>query len=427
MGLGAAALALFLSVDHGRAAAQIRMAIPEPGGAGLPVAVSPLARGGAGPGRGIGERFAELLGRDLAVSGYFRMLDSRAYIEGPQGYTLEEIDFRNWSVLGALVLVKGAFSVDGDRLILEARLFDVAQRKMLGGRRYRGRPEDWRRMAHRFADQILFDLTGERGPFDSRIAFVSRRAGRAKDIYVMDLSGDEVSRVTPGATLNLFPSWRPDGRALLFFSFMRGGPHPYTLEIGGGGAPRRVAGSPSFGGAWSPSGRTLAVSLERHGDSDLFLVSPEGKMLRQLTRHPGIDVSPAWSPQGSEIAFCSSRSGRPQIYVMSVHSGRARRLTFRGTYNTSPAWSPKGNEIAYTGRVPGGFAVFTISTRGGEPKQLAFGEDPSWSPDGRYLVFSSTRRGRASLYVMTREGRSIRRLTGGLGDDTNPVWSDWLD
>ncbi len=405
--------------------AQIRLTIPEPGGTGLPIAVSPLAPLGARQEEGLGERFAEVVRRDLALSGYFKVLDSEAYIEGPAGFTPEEIQFHNWSVLGAVALVKGAFSLEEDRLVLEARLFDVVQRKQLGGRRYRGKVEDWRRMAHRFADQILEYLTGERGPFESKIAFVARRQGRAKEVYVMDLSGEELVRVTYNRTLNLFPAWQPGAKGLLFFSYQEGGPYPYYKGLFSSTENRLLAGV-SFDGEWSPDGRFLALSLEQNGNSDLFLVSPEGRVLRRLTDHPDIDVSPSWSPDGRSLAFCSSRSGSPQIYILGLENDRVRRLTFTGSYNTSPAWSPKGKEVAYTGRVGGRFAIFTIEVEGGEPRQLAFGEDPSWSPDGRYLVFSAARGEGAHLYIVTRDGRHIAQLTHGRGNDTNPSWSTWL-
>lgn len=408
------------------ATAQIRLEIPEPGGAGLPIAVSPLASLDSGRGEKPGEEFAEVVARDLDISGYFKVLDRDAYIEGPAGLTLEEINFRNWSVIGALALVKGTFSVNGDGLTVEARLFDVAQGKQLGGRRYRGGVHDLRRMAHRFADQVLYYLTGEQGPFDSKIAFVSTRSGRAKEVYVTDLTGDEVMQITENRTINLSPAWGPGARSLLFSSYRESGPYVYRIDLFSR-ADSRLLAVTGFGGEWSPDGSTIAISLEQGGNSDIFLLSPEGQIRQRLTDHPDIDVSPTWSPDGREIAFCSDRSGSPQIYVINIESGRLRRITFSGSYNTSPAWSPKGDQLAYAGRVGGGFAIFTISAGGSELQQLAAGEDPSWSPDGRYLVFSATRWGSARLFVMTRDGRNTKQLTGDGGDDTNPMWSSWLE
>lgn len=376
---------------------------------------------GAGE-RRLGEVFADIVARDLDLSGLFKVIDRGAYIEGPAGFTLTEINFQNWSTLGALALVKGGFALSGDELTVEVLLFDVAQQKQLGGKRYRGNRTDLRRMAHRFADQIMLLLTGELGPFDSRIAFVSNRGGgRAKEIYTTDLTGADITRLTRDRTLNLGPSWNPAASALLYFSYKEGGPYPYRIDLRSG-QEVRLSSVVGYSGRWSPDGTMIAVSLEQEGNSDLFLLSPEGRVIRRLTDHPGIDVSPAWSPDGREIAFCSSRGGNPQIYVLNVHSGRVRRLTFRGEYNTSPAWSPKGDTIAYTGRA-GGFRIMTINAEGGDPWEVAAGEDPSWSPDGRYLVFSS----RGRLRLASKDGRSNKQLTGGGGDDTSPAWSPRLE
>jgi len=407
------------------ATAQIRLKILEPGGAGLPIAISPLASLDGGEKGKLGEEFAEVVARDLDISGYFKVLDRDAYIQGPEGLTLEEINFRNWSVIGALTLVKGVFSANGDGLTVEARLFDVAQRKQLGGRRYHGSVHDLRRMAHRFADQVLYYLTNERGPFDSKIAFVSTRGGRTKEIYITDLTGDELTQITKNRTINLSPAWGPGARSLLFSSYKKGGPHPYRIDRFSR-VETRLQAMTSFGGKWSSDGSMIAISLEQGGNSDIFLLSPKGRIRQRLTDHPGIDVSPVWSPDGREIAFCSDRSGGPQIYIINVNTSRLRRVTFSGRYNTSPAWSPKGDQLAYAGRAGGGLAIFTIGVNGGEPQQLTGGENPSWSPDGRYLVFSATRWGKAHLFVMTRDGKNIKQLTSGRGDDTSPTWSSWL-
>jgi TolB protein len=402
--------------------AQIRIEVPEPGGAGLPIAVSPLVSLNGEGNQRLGELFADIVARDLDLSGLFKVIDRGAYIEGPAGLSLEEIDFRNWSLLNAVALTKGGLSLTGDELTVEARLFDVAQRRQLGGKRYRGDRKDLRQIAHRFADQIMLSITGELGPFSSKITFVSTRAGgRAKEIYVTDLTGADIIQVTRDRTLNLGPSWSPATNMLLYFSYKRGGPHPYRLDLATG-RENRLSSVVGYSGRWSPDGTMIAVSLEQEGNSDLFLLSPEGRLLQRLTEHSGIDVSPTWSPDGRQLAFCSSRSGSPQIYVVNVSNGSVRRLTFSGSYNTSPTWSPKGDRIAYTSRA-GGFRIMTIEPEGGDPQEVTAGEDASWSPDGRYLVLSY----RGRLRLASRDGRSVKQLTGGGGDDTSPAWSARLE
>lgn len=398
--------------------AQIRIEVPRPGGAGIPIAIAPLANPRSTQEAAFAETFITVLRSDLRISGLFKVINSNAYVEHPRNYKLEQIRFSDWDVLDALALVKGAFWVDGDTLTVEVRLFDVTQQKTLGGRRYQGRKEEVHRMAHRFADQIMLFLTGEKGPFDSRIAFVSKRRGnRAKEIYVTDLSGSELRKLTNEGTLNLNPSWNAAGTELFFISYKLGGPYAFRLSLTTERSSRLYP-QVSYGGRWSPGGDTLVISAESNGNSDLFLLSKDGRLIRRLTRHPAIDVSPSWSPDGRHLVFCSGRSGTPQIFIMNVDSGKIRRLTFQGRYNTDPEWSPKGDIIAYSSRA-GGFTVMSINRDGGQMKKIARGEHPSWAPDGRYLVI--TRRGR--LYVVSKDGRSSKQLTGAGGDDTSPSWS----
>lgn len=404
--------------------AQIKLEITGEGGRTIPIAVAPLRPLGGESEPRLNEEFTGVMIRDLDLSGYFQVIDPPPAEASEEGLTPESIDFQRWADLGALALVKGGVVFEGNSLVLEVRLFDVAQRKQLGGKRYRGERKDLRRMAHRFTDQILLMLTGELGPFDSRIAFVSTRgsSGRAKEIYITDLSGTQISAVTRDRSLSLSPGWSPSANRIGYCSYRQGGPYPHIFDLQARAPTRLIAEVGYGGGRWSPDGSYIAASLEREGNSDLFLLSPEGRVIRQLTERSGINISPTWSPDGQSLAFCSNRGGGPQIYVMNVSSGSSRRLTFRGDYNTSPSWSPKGDTIAYTTR-SGGFRVMTIPVRGGEPKEIAAGEDPSWSPDGRYLVFST----RGQLRLARKDGYGVKQLTGGGGDDTSPAWSPRLE
>jgi TolB protein len=397
-----------------RAWAQVQGTIRGPGKSNYPIAVSPLKDLSSNhAGAKLATEFADILGRDLTLSGLFKVIDRSAYIEQPDtaGITAEQTNFDNWSVIGALALVKGSVQLVGDDVTVEARLFDVYQRRQLLGRRYtHATPNLVRRIANRFADEIMQQFTGERGPFDSRIAFVSTRGGRFKNIYVMSPDG---------------------GDLLLYTSYKRGNPDLYKLDLIASSEVRlSSAKGLNLGGKWSPDGARIAVALEDQGNTDIFLLDPQGRELRRLTDHWSIDVSPSWSPDGQRLAFCSNRTGNPQIYVMNADGSGVTRVSYQGNYNTSPSWSPKGDLIAYTSRTGGQFNIFTIKPDGNDARQLTSGqgnnEDPSWAPDGRYLVFSSTRTGAALLYVMDRSGASQIALTHGAGDDTSPAWSHWL-
>ena len=419
----------------GASGAQVRGTIFGPGARSYPVAIAPLKRlSGAGAAKDIATRFADIVGRDLTLSGYFKVLDSNAYIEksDESGYTSESINFDKWSVIGALALVKGGYTLEGDKLTVEVRLFDVYQRRQLTGRRYNGSAEDVRRMAHRFADEIMAQFTGELGPFDSRIAFVSTRDGRFKEVYVMSLDEGDLQQVTRNQTINLSAAWTPDSRSLLYTSYKRGNPDLYLLDLVTGNETR-LSQRPglNLGGRPSPDGSKIAVTVEDQGNSNIVLLDHGGRVIRRLTESWAIDVSPSWSPDGQQIAFCSNRSGGPQIYVMSAAGGEPHRVTFTGNYNTAPAWSPKGDRIAYVSRSEGEFNIFTVKVDGTDTRQLTQGmgnnEDPSWAPDGRYLVFSSSRTGHKKLFVSDASGLSQVQLTHGGGDDSSPAWSRRLE
>lgn len=410
------------------ALAQVRGTIFGPGVRQYPIALAPL-RDVSGGMSALGVEFVDIVERNLAVTGLFHTVPRESYIEGSD---TAEINFDNWSVIGAIALVKGTLEHSGGDIVLEVRLYDVSQRRSLTGRRYRGGAADLRRMANRFSDEIMAAVTGERGPFDSKIAFVSNRGAGRKDIYVMSVAGGDLHRVTRDDTLNLAPSWSPDGKSLLLTSYTDRDPNLFALDLPSSRL-RRLSDSPGLelGGVWSPDGQHLAVAQEDAGNSDIVILAPDGSLERRLTDHWAIDVSPSWSPDGRQIAFCSSRSGSPQIYVIDAAGGSPRRVTTTGNYNTSPRWSPRGDRLAYTSRLGGRFQVFTVAKDGSGVHQVTKSagdsEGASWSPDGRYLVFSSTRAGTPRLYVSDTSGLSQVELTAVGGGDTSPAWSGWID
>jgi TolB protein len=417
------------------AGAQVKGLIVGPGAERYPIAISPLRNLAPGDdSRKLSEGIADTIVRDLNLSGWFKVLDRSAYLENPQtsGVTPGSFDFKSWSVIGAEGLVKGSFTVQGEDLTVELRLFDVYQGKQVVGKRYTGTAKDYRRIAHRFADEIIFQFTGVQGVFNTRIAYVSTSGGRFKEIYVSHLDGSERIQVTNNRTINLSPSWSPDGRSILYTSYKEGNPSLFLFDLFSGKDVKFSSRTGlNLGAKWSPTGKQVAVTLERQGNTDIYLLDSSGNVVRRLTEYAGIDVSPAWSPDGRSIAFVSDRSGGPQIYIMDVDSGKTRRLTFAGGYNTSPDWSPKGDRIAYTSRVGGRFHIMTTAIQGGEPQDLTPDsgnhEDPSWSPDGRYIAFSSNRKGPYNIYIMQSNGENQQRLTASGGDDRNPAWSPRLE
>ena len=413
----------------------VRGEIVGQGGLKFPIAVSPLKNLGATTDVAkLSEGIADTIVYDLDLSGWFKVLDRAAYIEDPQksGVALGTFDFKDWSTIGAEGLVKGGFTIQGDEVTVELRLFDVFQNKERVGKRYSGRVKDYRRIAHKFADEIINQFTGVPGIFNTRIAYVSTSGGRFKEIHIAHLDGSEKFQVTNNHTINLSPSWTADGKSVLYTSYKDRNSGLYLFELYSGKEVKITPRTGRYiGGKISPDGQYIAATLETGGNSNIILLDRNGNAIRNLTESPGIEVSPAWSPDSKQLVFVSDRSGSPQLYVLDVANSKPRRLTYSGNYNTSPEWSPRGDRVAYTGRVGNRFAIFTIGVEGGEPRKLtaesADSEDPTWSPDGRFIAFSSNRAGKYHLYVMQANGENQRRLTGSGGDDTKPSWSPRLE
>ncbi|MGZ6227622.1 MAG: Tol-Pal system beta propeller repeat protein TolB [Candidatus Binataceae bacterium] len=430
---------VLLSLAGARAvhAQPIHMTISGPGANVAPIAVSEFKNLGGDNQGTASHDFVRILRRDLELSGFFSIISPKSYIEDPQnsGYDLGKFNFGDWSSLNADFLVKGAVTVSGGQVSIEALMFDVAQQRRMFGTRFSGGPGDVEEMARRFADSVLKAVTGIQGPFDTRIAFVSTRGGRFKEIYLAAPDGGGLFRVTDNPTINLFPKLARSAASVLYLSYKTGAPALFLFDVAGRTEVR--IGSPHgnvIGGALSPDGSRIVAAVENGGHTNLFLLDRSGEEIRQLTEGRAINVNPAFSADGRQLAFTSDRSGTPQIYVMNLGGGAARRVTFQGDYNTSPSFSPDGKWLAYQSR-SGGFNIFIIPAAGGRPTQLTqdarSNQSPCWSPDGRYLIFSSTRGGHERLYLMqvntqSQTGKVISALMEDEGNDTSPTWSWWL-
>lgn len=371
---------------------------------------------------------ADKLQEMLAFSGYFKMLDRASFLYNSQssGITQKELNFANWTAVGAELLITGGLQVQGGQMVVELRLFDTFKAKMLIGKRYRGSIQDQRAMLRRFCSEVLLALTGNPGFFDSRLAFVSTGSGH-KEIYFCDFDGRNVRQVTRKRSITSFPTWSSDGRYLAFTSFANGPSQVYIRNLKTGQEKRAIFKGVQISPVWRPSRFELAAALSAGGDQEIYLLTGEGKMIKRVTNSRGIDVDISWSPDGKKIAFVSNRSGKPQIYIQEIASGRVQRLTFEGNYNTQPSWSPKGGLIAYSSMEGGEINIFVIDIDGNHPIQLTYNqgdnEAPSWSPDGSLIAFSSTREGKSSIYVMTAFGTDQRRLLTLPGEQSYPRWS----
>lgn len=371
----------------------------------------------------------EALTQNLLVSDLFYLMEREKLPQGGVYITEATADFKAWEDAGAEFLLSVGLTVKGDRISTEFRLFDVAQHTYIAGKRYKGSQEGVRIMAHRMIDEVIQQLTGERGIFETRIAFITDSTGN-KEISLMDVDGRNVQVVTQNGSINISPAWHPNGKSLVYTCFRRRNPDLYQVFLSTRDAIL-LSDAPGLNAApaWSPDAKRIALMMRGNDNTEIYLLNPQGKDPLQLTRSWDNKASPTWSPDGKQIAFVSDRSRGPQIYIMDLATGKSRRLTYQGHYNCSPAWSPKGDRIAYAGQEGGRFHIYTIRADGTGVKRLTkegSNEYPTWAPNGRHIAYASRRGGNYDIYMVTADGGGPWRVTNSLPNETEPAWSPWL-
>jgi TolB protein len=376
----------------------------------------------------LGKLGAAVLADDLKFATVFDVMEESILPFDPRAVQLdqERVVLPGLAALKVQYLAVGQVTSRGREAVMEGRLFDANTGNMVFGKRYVGDAKFFRLIVHRFADDIIFNLTGEKGVAQTRIAFVSSVSRTAKEIFVMDYDGGNPSAITGNQSINLSPRWSPDGRLIAYTSYRNNNPDLYVLNFDSGrrdvlSAQQGLNATPG----WSPDGQWLAIAMSAGGGTNLFLMPKSGGSPRPLTAGPAISVSPSFSPNGRQIVFNSDRGGTPQIYIIDVDGSNLHRLTFQGNYNASPRWSPRGEKILFMCRM-GANHICLINPDGSGLQQLTFAginEDPTWSPDGRHIAFSSTRNGRRDIFVMHADGTEQKRLTNNGYDNYLPDWS----
>jgi TolB protein len=403
--------------------------INAPGGRRMPVAVPDLFVTGGDP--SVARDIAEVIAGDLAMTGLFDVIDREAYLEriGPPHFAGTPISFPDWKLIGAEAVVIGKADIRDGRVAVEMRLYDATLGTMMTGRRYTGPLDRRRRIAHRFANEVLYAFTGVRGIFDTEIAFSARRGpGRGKEIYVIGIDGKDLRQVTDNRSFNLFPRWSPDGSQIAYTSYRTGVPQIHLLDLSRGTDRALLRkGASQSPGSFSPDGRYLYVTLSADGNSDIYRLRLEQGALEKVAEGWGIEVSPSVSPDGRRIAFVSDRGGPPQVYVKEIGSRSEVRVSPAGRYSTSPSWSPAGDWIAFTMFSEGKYSIQMVRPDGTDLRTVASGAgdslDPSFSPDGRYLVYTFGQKGYSELKIVSVAGRGERTLFNGLPGAGSPAWS----
>jgi TolB protein len=374
---------------------------------------------------------ASVAGNDLTLSGLFSVVAAEGSIPANNPAALARA-WSSFAAAGAHAGVHGLLSIRGDRLEAEMRLYDLTspEHRLIASRKFEAPAAQSRRLAHKIADEVVLQFTGEAGVADTKLAYVVGPPG-AKEIVVADYDGAGATGVTRNGSINLSPVWSPDARSIAFTSFMNG--YPDLFRLFPFERQRPVQTLASFVGinsspGWSPDGRFLAVTLSKDGNPEIYVLTVATGVLQRLTRHAGIDTEPTWSPTGQQIAFVSDRAGQPRIYVMDKDGANVRQLT-SGGFHTQPRWSPKGDPIVYTQRA-GTHDLWAISPGGSSPRPLTSGQGDNqgsaWAPDGRHIAFQSNRNGRWQLFFMSVDGLMTTQVTPGTIDATSPSWSPRL-
>jgi TolB protein len=401
------------------ALAQFRVEISGVGATQVPIAIARFRDEAVG-----GQPIAAIVRADLERSGLFRGVDAPGVLDESALPVMAE-----WRGRGVDALVLGSVTrlADG-RFDVRYKLWDVLKGEDLGGQGQAVVAADLRLAAHRVADAIYRQLTGEPGVFATRIAFVTRGNGRyTLNVADADGEGAQVALTSPEPLIS--PAWSPDGRQLAYVSFETQKAVVWVQDVASG-QRRMIAnfrGSNSAP-AWSPDGRQLALTLSREGGSQLYLMPANGGEPRRMMQSGAIDTEPAFTPDGRMLYFVSDRGGSPQVYRTPVSGGAVDRVTFGGSYNISPAISADGRSMAYIARNGNLFRLMLMDLASGNVRGLTETNDdesPSFAPNSRLIIYATRAGGRDVLMTTTLDGRIKTRLLSSGVDVREPVWGPY--
>jgi TolB protein len=387
----------------------------------IPVAIVPFSGDAL-----MGQSINEVVVGDLKRSGLFRLVDP----EGKSPHESAEVSYPDWQARGAEALAIGTVTAQANgRIEARFRLLDVVKQVELGGQVVSANDGQVRAVGHRIADLIYEKLTGDKGVFSTRIAYVNRQ-GQHFDLVVADSDGYNEQIVLAQNRPIMSPAWSPDGSHLAYVSFETGHAVVYVQSLYTN--QRKVLadfrGSNSAP-AWAPDGKQLAIVLTNDGSSQIYLIRPDGGGLRRISFSGAIDTEPHFSPDGEYLLFTSDRGGSAQIYRMSVKGGLEQRMTFGEGSNYSPRYNPDGKGFVFTHFANGKFQIATQDFQTGQMEILTEGgweKKPSFAPNGKLILFASEARDRGILATVSSDGRVKQRMFTQSGDAREPVWGPHL-
>ena len=327
------------------------------------------------------------------------------------------------------VLVGSVQPVANARLEFRYKLADTVRQSVITEATMTAGESDVRLAGHRIADIVYEKLTGIKGIFSTRIAFVTKQGNRYR-LNVADWDGQNVQTALNAGEPIISPAWSPDGKRLAYVSFETKKPVVYVHDLASGQrkAVAKFKGSNSAP-AWSHDGRSLAVTLTRDGGSQIYQVSADGgESARRLTQSSSIDTEPVYSPDGKFLYFTSDRGGAPQIYRMPSNGGAASRVTFGSSYNVSPRISPDGQQMAYVTQRNGRFLIALKDLQSGDETLLTdTGEEesPSFAPNGQWVMYTTRAGGREYLMAVSTDGRVKQRLSSSTSSVREPAWGPY--
>ena len=393
-----------------------------------PVAVVPFGWEGSAPDMPLD--VAAVINSDLKRSGRFAPIAEDKMLQKPTSGA--DVDFDDWGFVGVEAVAVGSVVQTGDNAYtLQFQLFDVFGQRQLVGYRMPASRGTMRGAAHRIADMIYEKLTGIKGVFGTKVAYVTavrQGQGRLYSLIVSDQDGENEHTIMESTDPIMSPAWSPDSRQLAYVSFEgnRSSIFVQTLRTGN---RFKVSSKPGINGApaFSPDGRQLVVTLGGvDGNLDIHVLDITSRETRRLTTHRAIDTEGTWSPDGRYIYFTSDRAGGPQVYRVSAKGGSPERVTFEGSYNARPRLSPDGNRLAVVHNDRGNFRIAVMDLAKKNLLVVSAGaqdESPSFAPNSDILIYA-TRQGRNGvLETVSADGLIRQRMASGSGDVREPVWS----